>query len=176
MTKEGSGKIHLYCGDGKGKTTAAVGLAVRAAGRGRQVLIVRFLKTEDSGEVAVLRKIPGIRLMPCRKTFGFTFQMSREEREEAGRYYTAQFLESCELAKDADLLILDEILAACNTGLVNRALVNGFLKDRPEGLEVVLTGRDPWPELLDTADYITEMRAVRHPYEKGVGARESIEY
>ena len=176
MKKEEPGKIHIYCGDGKGKTTAALGLALRAAGRGRQVLISRFLKTDDSGEVPVLRSIPGIQLMPCRKTFGFTFQMSREEKEEAGRYYTEQFREACRLAADADLLSLDEILGVCNGGLVDKKLVNRFLKERPERLEVVLTGRNPWEEIFDAADYITEMRAVRHPYEKGIGAREGIEY
>lgn len=76
--KQQKGYVHIYCGDGKGKTTAAVGLAVRAAGRGMRVLIVRFLKTEDSGEVSVLRRIPGIEVVPCEKTFGFTFRMTEE--------------------------------------------------------------------------------------------------
>ena len=107
MKKEEPGRIHIYCGDGKGKTTAALGLALRAAGRGRKVLISRFLKTEDSGEVPVLRNISGIEVMPCQKTFGFTFQMSREEKEEAGLYYTEQFQKAWKLAEDADLLILD---------------------------------------------------------------------
>ena len=109
MKKEEPGRIHIYCGDGKGKTTAALGLALRAAGRGRKVLISRFLKTEDSGDVPVLRNIPGIEVMPCQKTFGFTFQMSLEEKEEAGLYYTEQFQKALKLAEDADLLILDEI-------------------------------------------------------------------
>ena len=114
--------------------------------------------------------------MPCQKTFGFTFQMSREEKEEAGLYYTEQFRKTWKLAENADLLILDEILGVCNGGLVDKELVNRFLKERPAELEVVLTGRNPWQEILDAADYITEMRAVRHPYEKGIGAREGIEY
>ena len=139
-------------------------------------MISRFLKTEDSGEVPVLRNISGIEVMPCQKTFGFTFQMSREEKEEAGLYYTEQFQKAWKLAEDADLLILDEILGVCNGGLVDKELVNRFLKERPAELEVVLTGRNPWQEILDAADYITEMRAVRHPYEKGIGAREGIEY
>ena len=72
------GLIHIYCGDGKGKTTAAVGLAVRAAGRGKRVLISRFLKTEDSGEVKMLRLLPGVTVLPCERTFGFLFRMSEE--------------------------------------------------------------------------------------------------
>ncbi|EHI60209.1 hypothetical protein HMPREF9473_01796 [ [Hungatella hathewayi WAL-18680] len=77
------GYVHIYCGDGKGKTTAAIGLAVRAAGRGKKVVIARFLKTEDSGEVEVLRSIPGITVLPCEKTFGFYFQMTEEQKREA---------------------------------------------------------------------------------------------
>lgn len=175
MKKE-EGKIHLYWGDGKGKTTAALGLALRAAGRGKRVLICRFLKTDDSGEIPALRNIPGITVMPCRKTFGFTFQMSGEEKKEARAYYTRQFREACERAAEADLLILDEILAAGRSGLVDREGINAFLEAKPFGLEIVLTGRNPWEELLARADYITEMRCVRHPYEMGIGAREGIEY
>ena len=76
------GLIHIYCGDGKGKTTAAIGLAVRAAGRGKRVVIARFLKNDDSGEVGVLERVPGITLIPCRKSFGFTWNMNEKERQE----------------------------------------------------------------------------------------------
>ena len=75
--------IQIYCGDGKGKTTAALGLAVRAAGREKRVLIARFLKTDDSGEVPVLSGIPGIQVMPCKKTFGFYFRMTDQQKKEA---------------------------------------------------------------------------------------------
>ena len=79
--------IHIYCGDGKGKTSAALGLAVRAAGRGKQVLIARFLKSEDSGEVIALRQIKEIEVIPCEKTFGFYKNMTKEVRQEAKEYY-----------------------------------------------------------------------------------------
>ena len=100
------GLIHIYCGDGRGKTTAAVGLAVRAAGRGLRVLISRFLKTEDSGEVEVLRAIPGITVLPCERTFGFLFRMSPEQKREAARYFQGQFEKTAAMAQDYDLLIL----------------------------------------------------------------------
>lgn len=172
------GCIHIYCGDGKGKTSAAVGLAVRAAGRGRKVLVARFLKTEDSGEVPVLRHIPGITVIPCDRTFGFVFRMTPEEKAEAAEYYQERFLRICKRAIEGgyDVLILDEILASCNYGMVDEADVSEFLKNRPEKLEVILTGRDPSEQLLGLADYVSEIRMVRHPYTEGIPAREGIEY
>lgn len=172
------GYVHIYCGDGKGKTSAAVGLAVRAAGRGLRVLIARFLKTEDSGEVPVLRGIPGICVVPCEKSFGFTFRMTAEQKEEASRYYRGQLADVCRQAASGqwDLLILDEILGAVGSGLVPEEQVLECLKERPEGLEVVLTGRNPSAALVELADYVSEIRAVKHPFEKGVGARKGIEY
>ena len=170
------GLIHIYCGDGKGKTTAAVGLAVRAAGRGLRVLISRFLKTEDSGEVEVLRAIPGITVLPCERTFGFLFRMSPEQKREAARYFQGQFEKTAAMAQDYDLLILDEIMASVNGGVVKEESVLQFLEEKPEGLEVVLTGRGPSQALLDRADYVTEMRKVKHPFDRGVAARRGVEY
>ena len=80
------GFVHIYCGDGKGKTSAALGLAVRAAGRTKRILLVRFLKNEDSGEVPALRLIPGITVMPCDQEFGFVFQMDQEKKTKAAEY------------------------------------------------------------------------------------------
>ena len=159
--------VHIYCGDGKGKTSAAVGMAVRAAGRGLKVVMVRFLKSDDSGEVAVLGHIPGITLLPCEKTFGFVSSMDRETRERAARW---------NLAEGADLLILDEIMAAMTYGMVPEERVLEFLEARPGGLEVVLTGRSPSERILGAADYVSEIRKVRHPYDQGILARKGIEY
>lgn len=176
--KQQKGYVHIYCGDGKGKTTAAVGLAVRAAGRGMRVLIVRFLKTEDSGEVSVLRRIPGIEVVPCEKNFGFTFRMTEEERREASEWYGQMLETACARAvkEKFDLVIFDEIMAACNTGLTKEERVAEFLKTRPEGMEVVLTGRNPSDRMKKMADYISEIHAEKHPFEKGIGARNGIEY
>ena len=93
--------VHLYCGDGKGKTTAAVGLAVRMQGCGYPVVIARFLKTDDSGEVRALKNLPGITVIPCKKTFGFTWQMTREEKKEAALYYSGLFEMAVSLAREA---------------------------------------------------------------------------
>lgn len=170
--------IHIYCGDGKGKTTAAVGLAVRAAGRGKKIVIARFLKTDDSGEVAILRRIPEITLLPCTKTFGFYFQMSREQKLEAGAYYQELLKKAWSIAKEqsADMLVLDEIMAACNYNLVEEKRLLEFLDGKEEKLEVILTGRNPSEILKKKADYVSEIIKRKHPFDNGVGARLGIEY
>ena len=172
------GCIHIYCGDGKGKTTAAIGLAVRAAGRGRKVLIVRFLKTEDSGEVPVLREIPGITVVPCDRTFGFVFRMNEEQKEEAAAYFAERFRIAVQDAADGDydMLVLDEMIASCNYGMVPEAEVVEFLKKKPEKLEVVMTGRNPSEKLVSLADYVSEVCMRKHPFTEGIPAREGIEY
>ena len=172
------GCVHIYCGDGKGKTSSAVGLAVRASGRGKKVLIVRFLKTEDSGEVEVLRKIPGITVTPCDRTFGFVFRMNEEQKREAGAYFQSRFENAVKTAVEdgVDLLVLDEILASCHYGMVREDDVAEFLRNRPAEMEVVLTGRDPSDRLIALADYVSEIKMVKHPYTQGIGAREGIEY
>lgn len=172
------GCIHIYCGDGKGKTTAAIGLAVRAAGRGKKVLIARFLKTDNSGELPVLLNIPGITVLPCEKSFGFYFQMSQEEKKEAKEYYTSLFLNAVKQGEEEtmDLMVFDEIMAACKYELVKEEAVLAFLKNRNAAVEVVLTGRDPSGGLLDMADYVSEIKKVKHPFDKGLNARQGIEY
>lgn len=173
-----NGLIHIYCGDGKGKTTASLGLSIRAAGRGQNVLIVRFLKTDDTGELPSLARIPNIEVTPCDRSFGFTFQMDEETMVEAKRYYRNRFQTASEKANSGgyDLLILDEIMSAYNYDMVEKEEVIQFLKNKPKELEVVLTGRDPARELLGLADYVSEIRKIKHPFEQGIPAREGIEY
>ena len=170
-----AGLIHLYCGDGKGKTTAAVGLAVRASGAGKQVIFTQFFKDGSSAEVGSLKRL-GIRTMHAQTVKGFYRSMNEQEREQARQDYTALFRQVTAAAQRADLLILDEIVSACNRGVVPEALVVDFLRNKPAQLEVVLTGREPSPALTELADYITEMRKLRHPYDRGVAARKGIEY
>lgn len=174
-----NGKLHIYCGEGKGKTTAAVGLAVRCAGSKRKVLFVQFLKDGSSSEICVLEQIPGIRVLVCRESFGFTFRMTPAERKAAQKTYQALWEGAidCACREHVDLLVLDELLAAYHTGMVDQRRVLEFLSGRPEDMEIVLTGREAGEELLMLADYVTEMRKCRHPYEEeGLAAREGIEY
>lgn len=170
-----AGLIHLYCGDGKGKTTAAVGLAVRASGAGKRVIFTQFFKDGSSSEVEALKTLPGVRTIHAQTVKGFYRSMTPEQREQAREDYTALFRQVA-AGKDADLLILDEIVSACNRGVVPETLVTDFLRSKPSGLEVVLTGRNPSPALMELADYITEMRKLRHPYDRGVAARRGIEF
>lgn len=166
--------LHLYCGNGKGKTTAAMGLALRAAGRGKRVVIAQFLKGSDSGERLAFSHLPQVTLLPVPDTVKFSFRMTDEERQaEAQRYQQLLRLVRQE-AHNCFLLVLDEACAAVNTGLLPLDDLLSCLDSL--NCEVVLTGRDPAQELVDRADYITSMEAVRHPFTQGVTAREGIEF
>ena len=102
--------------------------------------------------------------------------MTAEQQAQASRDYTELFHIACEMAKNANLLVLDEIISACNHGAVPEDAVLDFLKNKSENLEVVLTGRNPSAALLVQADYVTEMKKVKHPFDRGVLARKGIEY
>ncbi|MDD3192536.1 MAG: cob(I)yrinic acid a,c-diamide adenosyltransferase [Oscillospiraceae bacterium] len=170
------GLVHLYHGDGKGKTTAAMGLALRAAGRGYPVLIVQFLKRGDSGEIRALEQL-GIRTLAYPQLPGFSFRMTAEQKKscliahmgnlERARAYCA--------AAPEGLLVLDEAVGACRKGLLEEQALLHFLKNRPRGWEVVLTGRDPSAALLQAADYVTQMKKEKHPFDLGVPARDGVE-
>lgn len=171
------GLIHIYCGDGKGKTTAAVGLAVRCAGRGNKVLLVQFLKSRDSGELYSLAKLPDIEVMRGKESKKFTFQMNEEEKHALLIEHNKMFEQVLEKIKNGgySLLILDEVIGALNAKVFEMLKLIEFLRHKPENLEVVLTGRNPAPELVEIADYVSEMRKVKHPMDKGIMAREGIE-
>ncbi len=171
------GLIHIYCGDGKGKTTAAVGLAVRCAGRGNKVLLVQFLKSRDSGELYSLAKLPDIEVMRGKESKKFTFQMNEEEKHALLIEHNKMFEQVLAKIKNGgySLLILDEVIGALNAKVFEMPKLIEFLRHKPENMEVVLTGRNPAPELVEIADYVSEMRKVKHPMDKGIMAREGIE-
>lgn len=171
------GLIHIYCGDGKGKTTAAIGLAVRCAGRGNKVLLVQFLKSRDSGELYSLARLPDIEVMRGKESKKFTFQMNDEEKHALLLEHNKMFEQVLEKIKTGNysLLILDEVIGAVNAKVFDLHKLTAFLRSKPENLEVVLTGRNPAPEFLELADYVSEMRKIKHPMDKGIMAREGIE-
>ena len=167
------GLVHLYWGEGKGKTTAAMGLALRALGQGARVVIVQFLKGADTGEVPLLRQL-GAEIYRGKAGQKFVFQMDEAEKAATRRLQDQNL--TAALARPADLLVLDEACAAWQLDMVDRALLERAVRERPAGQEVVLTGRAPAPWMEELADYSTEMRCCRHPYEKGVTARKGVEF
>jgi cob(I)alamin adenosyltransferase len=166
--------IHIYTGEGKGKSTAAVGLAVRAAGRGKRVVMVQFLKGSETGEVAVLSRIPHVTVLRNTRDYGFFPFASGDGRAALCGENTANL--AAALAMDCDMLVLDEVCAAYRLGAVDRAAVDALLLNPGESRELVLTGRDAPEHFLEAADYVSEIRKVKHPYDAGVAAREGIEY
>lgn len=171
------GLIHIYCGDGKGKTTAAVGLAVRCSGHNNKVLLVQFLKSRPTGELKSLALIPNIEIMRGKENNKFTFQMTDEEKKAVlvnHMQLFAKVTEKCR-TEQIDLLILDEIIGACNTGVFDIEELIVFLKNKPAELEVVMTGRNPDVRLVELADYVSEICKRKHPFEKGIPARTGVE-
>ena len=168
--------LHIYCGEGKGKTTCSMGLAVRAAGHGNKVVVAQFLKCGNSGERTILEQLPNVTLLPVPEITKFVFTMTEEEKAQTRAQMTGIFHQAAEQSRDADLLVLDELNGAITTGMVALEDVLAFLNSRPEQLEVVITGRDPAPELQERADYITEMTKIKHPFDKGMNARKGVEW
>ena len=165
--------LHIYHGDGKGKTTAAMGLALRMAGRGRRVVIAQFLKCGDSGERFALAKAEGVELLPLPDCLPFTFELTPEQWQQERERYAQMLRQLKERAARADLLVLDEVCDAVDVGLVELEAVLSLL-DGYEG-EAVLTGRQGQAELLARADYVTRMEKQKHPFDRGVEARIGVE-
>ena len=171
------GLVHIYCGEGKGKTTSAIGMGIRACGWGLRVLMVQFFKGADTGELKFLESVPLFTVIGGPRSVKFYQAMSEEEKQEykitaSGMFHTAVHVS---MQDKYDLLILDEVFAAVNTGMVEQGALAGFLMTQPAGLEVVMTGRYAPKELIEAADLVTEMVEVKHYYAKGVGARDGIE-
>ena len=170
------GLVHVYTGNGKGKTSAAFGLALRAIGRGLKVYVIQFIKGGfDYGELHASRYLPNLEL----KAFG------------RGRFIaeTPPAKADVELARDAlelakkvvnggeyDIVILDEVNVALNLGLIGVEEVIQLIKNKPKGVELILTGRNAPQEIIELADLVTEMKEIKHPASKGVPPRMGIEY
>ena len=171
------GLIHLYTGEGKGKTTAAMGLALRASGAGLKVVIVQFMKGRETSEASSLRLIPNITLIRNGSDDGFWKNMSEKKKESRIEEHNSNLKKALELvnAGHCDLLILDEVVSAYNNGALDRLLIDKLLKEKPAELELVLTGREPCDLFLECADYVTEMKKLKHPFDRGIAARQGIE-
>lgn len=170
--------VHVYHGDGKGKTTAAMGLALRMLGAGQQVFIVQYLKGQPSGEIMALLKIPGATVLRGKPGTKFVFQMTQEEKEEVCALQMRQLGLAFEAARNgqAQMILLDEALDAVATGTLREEALLDAIESCPKDVEIVLTGRNPSERLRSIADYITSMNKEKHPFDMGIAARKGIEY
>ena len=169
------GVLHIYTGDGKGKTTAATGLAVRALGRGQRVLFAHFLKpAEPSGEDLLLQQLDNLTLLNA----GVGVVASKATRIEVAASVATTFAEIRRLVETEpfDLLILDEMNLVLHKGYLPLGEMAQFIADRPVGLNLVLTGRHAPDAIRQLADLVTVMQKEKHPYDQGIAAREGIEY
>jgi cob(I)alamin adenosyltransferase len=175
MSNEQRGYVHVYTGDGKGKTTAAIGLAVRAAGHDRWTYIGQFMKGQQYGELESLEQLPQVTI----EQYGDEGCIRKDDVTEEHVRHAEEGLERARAAMLSgrhDIVVLDEINVALWFGLLTEDAVLSLLDERPAGVELVLTGRCAPQVLLDCADLITDMVEVKHYYTSGVVAREGIEF
>lgn len=191
--------IHLYSGEGRGKTSIAVGTAVRMAGAGGKILFAQFMKGCESGEIEVLKSIPEVEICRVSEEYPFYNQMSEEQKQRITRQHNnilmhitnevervgqidvegmgfVQQEESVTTAVPKLLVVLDEITYPINWNLIDRTMLSRLLSNLPESVELIMTGRDPSEEMVAVSDYWSEISMKRHPYEKGVLARKGVEY
>lgn len=174
--------IEIYCGNGKGKTTAAVGLALRAAGNEIPVLFIQFMKDGSSGEIRMLETFSNITVCYPNPFYGFASTMNEQQKEEMRAQYQGFLEMAAQMQKDLPaemkvhmVIVLDEVIHACNKNLLEEKALLKLLEECPDHIELVLTGRNPSKRLLEKADYISEVEKIRHPFDKGVPARKGIE-
>ncbi len=171
------GRIILFTGDGKGKTTAALGMAVRASGHGLKTLVIQFVKSDQStGEIAACRNVPGIEIVQTGRGF------VPETSNPAFADHTRAAREGLELAAAGlsagsyDLLVLDEVCTAVSKGLLTEAEVAGVIRNASPETVIVMTGRNAAQGLIVMADTVTEMRMVKHGFTEGYKAQKGVEY
>ena len=167
--------IHIYCGDGKGKTTAAIGLSVRAAGSGMKVLFSQFFKSGTSSEVKTLKSIGSIDYICMDRSFGRYRTMNEAQIAEASKYINKLLDDILTMSDKYDMIVFDEIISTYRYGLIDKEKFLPFLTT-DKNKEIILTGREPADELVELADYVSEVKKIKHPYDNGIASREGIEY
>jgi cob(I)alamin adenosyltransferase len=171
----GQGRVIVHTGDGKGKTTAAFGAALRASGHGLKIAVVQFIKgTWDYGEAKALAALADVEL--TRIGSGFTWLAEDPEEPRALAQEAWRLARELALSDRYDMLILDELNCAITEGYVATSEVLGLLREKPTRLSVIVTGRGAPIELMDVADTVTEMRCVKHAFDQGIPASRGIEY
>ena len=170
------GLIIVHTGNGKGKTTAALGVALRAVGCGFKVLVIQFIKGSwDYGELHVAERLaPYFEIKPMGE--GFTWETKDRERDTAVAHKTWDYCRRMIEANEHDILIFDEINNALDYGYLDVAEVVAALERKPEKMHIILTGRNAPQELIDVAHLVTEMREIKHPFHQGIYAQKGIEF
>ena len=166
--------IHVYTGNGKGKTTAALGLALRAAGAGLKVFIAQFAKGRSCSELTALKKIGNISCVQFGAASFIRKAPTRRDRELAAKGFAC--VVGLVRRRQYDVVILDELNVAVRLGLIDPGQLACFLRSAPSAVEIVLTGRGAHPQVLKAADLISEIKEVRHYYHRNVKARKGIEF
>jgi cob(I)alamin adenosyltransferase len=173
---EKQGLLQVYTGNGKGKTTAALGLALRALGHGWRVMIIQFMKGDAKyGELRSLRMFPNCTVIQFGRDVLVDLNNPDPTDVSLAKQGLLAAIETIQ-SNSCDLLILDEINVAMAVKLLDEETVAQMLRQRPANMEIVATGRYAPQSILDLADLVTEMRLVKHPFEKGIDAREGIEF
>ena len=170
------GLVHIYTGNGKGKTTSSLGLAMRALGHGANVTVIQFMKGwKEYGELITASKLAGLEMVQTgRADYVYRGKEQPEDYDEAERGIETALLVMS--SGKCDMLILDEINVAVDYGLVALESVIELVKNKPSGMELILTGRDAHKDLIELADLVTEMHEVKHPYNDGITARKGVEF
>lgn len=173
------GLVQIYCGNGKGKSTAAIGLGIRALGNGLKVIMVQFLKNGQTGECEFIKTLePNFKIFHFEKERGFTWTLTEEEKKElqVEIQIALKFAKKVMDTEECDILILDEVLGAVSEGLVESSQICQLIDECSDQVELVLTGREVPDDIAAKADYISRIEAVKHPINKGIMARKGIEY
>ncbi len=171
------GLVHVYTGCGKGKTTCSLGLALRALGWGKRVCMVQFIKGwEHTGEMQFAKKCDGFDVIQTNESR--TLNITKDFAEAAGPACREALAKAREVIRSGawDVVILDEVNGAVDMGFVSPAEIIELIKEKPEAEELILTGRNAKPEVMEAADYVTEMTLVKHPFDKGVSARKGVDF
>jgi len=171
------GMVHVYCGLGKGKTTAAIGLGIRAAGNGLKVCMIQFLKTSFTGELKTLKKLePFFNVHRLESPKGFFYELTEQQKETLKLEVLEEFEFAKKLIEECDVLILDEILGVLENKLLQLEQMVELIKSKPDKLELILTGRNVPEEIMKLANYVSEIKSIKHPGEFAIEARKGIEF
>lgn len=170
--------LHIYYGKGKGKTSAAVGSVMRANGAGIKTAFLQFMKNGFSSEIRVLQMLKNNNVICCKECDEFTYNMDEQKKQLVKQSHDEMMKQIYRLSEtdDLGLVVLDEMLDAYNEALIDKKLAEDYIMSFKDKVEIIITGRKPLDIFVEAADYMTEMKCQKHPYNKGISARKGIEY